>query len=94
MARSSRKPTTLGLVEDPVNLRDYDPWHGTVSATSFGRSFCAVFVLYFAVLAFMAGAKGDTVGFYVHTLLASVYTFSMAKSHSGVKRAQRRQDTD
>lgn len=72
-----------------MKFRDYLR-HYSRRSDHFWRAFFGVFAIYYAAWAFKAGVAGDMLQFDVHVLIASVYTYSVAKSHSAVKRDQRR----
>lgn len=60
----------------------------------FWRGFSAVFALYFAATAYRAGLHGRHVEFDVKSLLAALYVYSCAKSHSAVKLLRKRRYND
>lgn len=74
-----------------MKFNDFVPWWTSrLAGASFWRGFISAFAVYYAVMAFRAGLRGDMLWFDADSLLSGVYWFSVAKSHSQVQWLRRR----
>lgn len=74
-----------------MNLRKI--WNDVISSPGFAyywRGFSAALLIFYAGNAYWHGLRGNTFTFDWNALIAGMYAFAMAKSHSQVKRMHRR----
>lgn len=67
-------------------------WNDFISSSGFAyywRAFSAVLLIFYAGNAFWHGLRGDIFTFELNALIAGLYAYAMAKSHSTVKNQRR-----